>query len=81
MLAQLVKDWGWCRVDGDKQPRLCVHREEHEQEEEQRFHRNEELPAQTSFVTAASLPRGLWAAFGCAGVQLLPAASWGTRES
>lgn len=59
-------------MDGDiNSPGWCVHREEHEQEKEQRYHRNEELPAQTSFVTAASLPRGLWAAFGCAGLQLL----------
>ena len=44
-------------VDGDKQPRLvCAHVDEHKQEEEQRYHRNEELPAQTSFVTSASLP-------------------------
>lgn len=71
---------------GINSPGSCVPRAEHEQEEEQRYHRNEELPAQTSFVTAASLPRGLpqpgalarlGGAFGCAGVQLLPAASWG----
>lgn len=42
-------------VDGDKQPRLTrAHVDEHKQEEKQRYHRNEELPAQTSFVTPAS---------------------------
>lgn len=71
-------------MDGDKQPRLvCAHADEHKQEEEQRYHRNEELPAQTSFVTSASLPRGAASAviggggaFGYAGVQLLRVTSW-----
>lgn len=44
---------------GINSPASCVPRAEQEQEEEQRYHRNEELPAQTSFVTAASLPQGL----------------------
>lgn len=73
-------------MDGEKQPRLVrAHADEHKQEEEQRYHRNEELPAQTSFVTSASLPRvllqplscgGGGGAFGRAGVHLLRAASW-----
>lgn len=73
-------------MDRDKQPRLvCAQTDEHKQEEEQRYHRNEELPAQTSFVTSASLPRVLLqpsscdeggGAFGCAGVHLLRVTSW-----